>query len=89
LTQQQVVDELTEIDPSLGRDRNSMSRIEAGKQRPGIMVLEAMVRIFDAPNLTAMLDRTPEEALEIDKIERLDPKERRRFFRLMDADREE
>lgn len=89
LTQQQVVDELSEIDPSLARDRNSMSRIETGKQKPDVAVLEAMVRIFDAPHLEAMLNHTPEEALELARIERLSVKDRRRFLRLMDADKDE
>ncbi len=86
LTQQEVADHLAEMGAGLNRDRVSIARIETGKQRPAVNVLEAMVAILGAPNLTAMLDRTPEE---IGRIVSLSPKERRRFLRLLEADREE
>lgn len=89
MTQQEVADRLAEMDPDLDYTRTSVQRIETGKQRPSVVVLEAMVVMFGAPNLTAMLDRTPAEAEELRKIEELDPKEIRRFLRLLEAARDE
>lgn len=89
LTQQELTDELAKLGPAFEYDRVSIGRTEAGEQNAPIMVLEAMAKILGAPHVTAMVDRTPDEALEIERIERMDAKERRRFLRLMDADREE
>lgn len=85
LTQQAVADRLVEMDPDLDYTRESIQRIENGKQRPGVIVLEAMVIMFGAPDLTSLLDRTPEEADEHRQIVALDPKERRRLLRMMEA----
>lgn len=85
MTHQKVADGLVQIDADLDYDRVSIQRIETGNQRPPVIVLEAMVRLLKAPNLTAMLDRTPDEAREIAKIEAMEPKERRRLLRLMEA----
>src|SRR5262245_13576477 len=62
LTQQEVADKLVELDPDLDYTRTSIQRIEHGLQKPQVIVLEAMARMFGAPNLSAMLDQTPEEA---------------------------
>ncbi len=72
---------MVEIDPTLDYTRTSIQRIETGKQRPPVIVLEAMVVMFGAPDLTSMLDRTPDEAEEYRQIAALDPRERRRMLK--------
>lgn len=89
MTQQEVADRLVMMDPDLDYTRTSVQRIETGKQRPPVVVLEAMVVMFGAPNLSAMLDRTPEEAEALRKVEELDPKEVRRLLRILEAGRDE
>lgn len=89
MTQQEVADRLAQIDPDLDYTRTSVQRIETGKQRPPVVVLEAMVVMFQAPNLSAMLDKTPEEAEMLRKIEALEPKEVRRLLRILEAGRDE
>jgi transcriptional regulator with XRE-family HTH domain len=89
MTQQEVADRLVQMDPDLDYTRTSVQRIETGNQRPSVVVLEAMVVMFGAPNLSAMLDRTPEEAEALQKIEALEPKEVRRLLRLLEAGRDE
>lgn len=89
MTQQEVADRLVEIDPDLDYTRTSVQRIETGKQKPPVIVLEAMVVMFNAPNLSAMLDLTPEDGEQLRKILALEPKEVRRLLRIHDADREE
>ena len=89
LTQQRVADQLSERFPELDYSRESIQRIETGNQRPPVIVLEALVSLLGAPNLTALLDRTPEEAMEIHKIEVLPAKERQRLLRLMEAVKDE
>lgn len=89
MTQQEVADRLLQMDPSLGRDRVSVGRIEAGLQRPPVVILEAMVVMFHAPNLSAMLDQTPEEAERRRKIDKIDPKEVERILRVIEAAKDE
>lgn len=89
MTQQQVADRLALMNPELDYTRTSIQRIETGQQRPPVVVLEAMVVLFNAPNLSAMLDRTPEEAEHLRKLEALDPRDLRRLFRIHEADNDE
>lgn len=79
MTQQQVADRLCEM--GLKYTRESVQRVETGHQIPKEPTLDAMVRILGAPDLTSMLDRTPDEAEEYRQIAALDPKERRRMLK--------
>lgn len=89
MTQQEVADRLVEMDPDLDYTRTSVQRIETGKQRPPVVVLEAMVVMFHAPNLSAMLDQTPADAEAHRKLGELDPKTVHRILRMLEAAKDE
>lgn len=86
LSQQEVADRLA--DRGVELDRVSIGRIEGGKQVTTIEVLEAMASLFGT-DVHSMINLAPSEARELSVFASLDARERRRWLRLMQADRHE
>lgn len=86
MTQQDMADRLRERGIELGR--NSVGRIEQGKQRPFHDTLEAMADILGI-DVDSMVNLTPEEATIVGRFRNLSPADRRRALRHLDVARDD
>lgn len=86
MTQQQVADWL--VDKGFDITRESVGRIEAGKQNPHVQVLDAMAKLYRT-EVWLMVDYTPEQAAKIQSILALSDAELARLARIAAAAKDE
>lgn len=82
LSQQEVADRL--VERGFDYDRVSVTRVENGRQNPGIVVLEAIAQIVKAPSVSAMTDYTPGQWATIQQFIEFDHERRELALRLVD-----
>lgn len=87
MTQQEVADALAEMAPPKIYGRNSVTRAEAGKQKPPIDVLEAIASLYGT-DVDSMLNLSPDEGAPITRFRGYDLKEQQRIIRMVEAGKE-